>query len=270
MVTPKGVKRGTTRAVPVSARHAVVAAARALPAKAVGRPPAYVAAWLAWANGLAAEAARDAAALASVPLSEGVLTADELARFAAGVAIAREYVQIAGVLRIGAVATVTDAERAMLWAVRADQRRLDRALLLRLGDDPAGLGLLRGLRRGDPTDPVDALDDTEKLLALADSEAHRAWLLSLPKGEGEAVRRLHAALPALRAAVTRLSPSQDAAEKRELFRRLLTLLGATAARVGRAGRYLTGDVPGRERAYAAFKRPKPKKPRKTAAPAPPG
>ena len=263
MATPKSVKKGTTKAVPVPARQAMVAAARALPIKDVQRPPPYVAAWLAWVDALAKLAAQDATALASVPLMGGPLTAPELKRFAAGAALAREYVQIAGVLRLSAVAMVTDAERALLWAVRADQRRLDRALLLRFVNDTAGRAFLRGLRQGDPTDPVDALDDTEKLLAMADSDAYRAWLAALPKGEGAAVTRLHDALPGLRAAVTRLTPSKNAAEKRELFRRVLTLLGATAARVALAGRYLTGDVPGRERAYAAFKRPKAKKPRMT-------
>lgn len=260
MANSKGVKRGAAKSE--SAREAVIAEANALPAKAVGRPPPYAAAWLAWADDLARLAARDAGPLLLVPLVDGPLTATELERFSAGVALARESVTVAGVLRIGAVATVTDAERALLWAVRADQRRLDRALMLRFVEDVPARALLRGLRQGDPTDPVDALDDTEKLLALAESDAHRAWLEGLPKGEGAAVKRLRDALPALRAAVARLAPSAEAAQERDLFRRLLTLLVATAARIGLAGRYLTGDVPGRERAYAPYKRPKSKKPRK--------
>ena len=265
MATPKSVKKGTTKAVTVPARQAMVTAARALATKDIQRPPPYVATWLAWADALARLAAKDASALLLVPLNEGALTVAELERFAAGVGLAREYVQVAGVLRLSTVATVTDAERALLWSVRADQRRLDRALLLRFADDSAGRAFLRGLRQGDPTDPVDALDDTEKLLALADSDAHRAWLDALPKGEGAAVKRLHDALPGLRATAARLAPATEPAEKRELFRRVLTLLVATAARVGRAGRYLTGDIPGRERAYAVFKRPKAKKARKKAA-----
>jgi hypothetical protein len=255
-------KTAGKKAPSIPAREAVIAAAGALPAKDIQRPPPYAAAWLAWADNLARLAAKDAGALLLVPLSEGALTVGELERFAAGVALAQEYVMIAGVLRISAAGTETDAERSLLWSVRADQRRLDRALLLRFADDSAGRAFLTGLRRGDPTDPVDALDDTEKLLALADSDAHREWLASLPKGEAAAVKRLHDALPGLRAAVKRLTPSKDAAEKRELFRRVVTLLVASAARIGRAGRYLTGDVPGRERAYAAFKRPKAKRPRK--------
>ncbi|MBK6531275.1 MAG: hypothetical protein IPF99_17185 [Deltaproteobacteria bacterium] len=255
-------KTAGKKAPSIPAREAVIAAAGALPAKDIQRPPPYAAAWLAWADNLARLAAKDAGALLLVPLSEGALTVGELERFAAGVALAQEYVMIAGVLRISAAGTETDAERSLLWSVRADQRRLDRALLLRFADDSAGRAFLTGLRRGDPTDPVDALDDTEKLLALADSDAHREWLASLPKGEAAAVKRLHDALPALRAAVKRLAPSKEAAEKRELFRRVLTLLVTSAARIGRAGRYLTGDVPGRERAYAAFKRPKAKRARK--------
>lgn len=261
----EGARKSAANNGAEASRDAVIAAARALPAKEVGRPPSNVAAWLEWADNLARLSAKDAGALLLVPLSEGALTVGELERFAAGVALAREYVQIAGVLRISAAVTETDAERSLLWAVRADQRRLDRALLLRFADDSAGRAFLTGLRRGDPADPVDALDDTEKLLALADSDAHREWLASLPKGEAAAVKRLHDALPALRAAVKRLAPSKDAAEKRELFRRVVTLLVASAARIGRAGRYLTGDVPGRERAYAAFKRPKAKRPRKKTA-----
>ncbi|TAK29480.1 MAG: hypothetical protein EPO40_10015 [Myxococcaceae bacterium] len=255
-------KSAGKKAPSIPAREAVIAAAGALPAKDIQRPPPYAAAWLSWADNLARLSAKDAGALLLVPLLGGPLTVAELERFAAGVALAQEYVQIAGVLRISAAGTETDAERSLLWAVRADQRRLDRALLLRFADDSAGRAFLTGLRRGDPTDPVDALDDTEKLLALADSDAHREWLASLPKGEAAAVKRLHDALPGLRAAVKRLTPSKDAAEKRELFRRVVTLLVASAARIGLAGRYLTGDVPGRERAYAAFKRPKAKKPRK--------
>ena len=249
-----------------ASREAIIAAANALLTKEVRRPPSYVVAWLEWGDGLARIAAKDAGPLLLVPLLGGPLTVPELGRFAAGVALAQEYVKVAGVLRISAAATETDAERAMLWAVRGDQRRLDRALLLRFADDSAGRAFLTGLRRGDPTDPVDALDDTEKLLALADSDAHRVWLSALPKGEGAAVKRLHAALPGLRAAVARLAPSKDAAEKRELFRRGVTLLVASAARIGLAGRYLTGDVAGRERAYAAFKRPKAKKPRTKSTP----
>lgn len=260
-----GTRKSAANGGSEASRGAVIAAANALPAKEVGRPPSNVVAWLAWADNLARLSAKDAGALLLVPLSEGALTVGELERFAAGVALAQEYVQIAGVLRISAARTETDAERSLLWAVRADQRRLDRALLLRFADDSAGRAFLTGLRRGDPTDPVDALDDTEKLLALADSDAHREWLASLPKGEAAAVKRLHDALPGLRAAVKRLAPSKDAAEKRELFRRVVTLLVTSAARIGRAGRYLTGDVAGRERAYAAFKRPKAKKPRKKAA-----
>jgi hypothetical protein len=258
-------KSAGKKAPSIPARESVIAAAGALPAKEIQRPPPYVAAWLAWADNLARLAAKDAGALLLVPLSEGSLTVGELERFAAGVALAQEYVQIAGVLRISAAGTETDAERSLLWAVRADQRRLDRALLLRFADDSAGRAFLRGLRQGDPADPVDALDDTEKLLALADSDAHREWLASLPKGEADAVKRLHDALPGLRAAVKRLAPSREAAEKRELFRRVVSLLSTSAARIGRAGRYLTGDVAGRERAYAAFKRPKAKKPRKKTA-----
>lgn len=263
MATSKSAaKKGPTKTTTAPAREGILAAANALATKDVQRPPPYVVAWLAWADGLARLSAKDAGPLLLVPLLGGPLTVAELERFAAGVALAQDYVKVAGVLRIGAVATVTDAERAMLWAARGDQRRLDRALLLRFADDVAARAFLRGLRQGDPTDPVDALDDTEKLLALADTDAHRAWLASLPKGEGAAVKRLHEALPGLRAAVKRLTPSKDAAEKRELFRRVVTLLVASAARIGLAGRYLTGDVAGRERAYAAFKRPKPKKPRK--------
>jgi hypothetical protein len=264
MATTKGVKKGTTAAA--SARDAVIAEAGALPAKSVRRPPPHVAAWLAWADNRARLAAKDAGPLLLVPLSEGALTAGELERFAAGVALAREYVKIAGVLRISAARTETDAERALLWAVRADQRSIDRALQLRFADDSPGRAFLRGLRRGDPTDPVDALSDTEQLLALADSDAHREWLASLPKGEAAALKRLHDALPALRAAVARLAPSQEAAARRELFRRVVTLLMTSATRIGRAGRYLTGDVAGRERAYAPFKRPKPKRARKKPAP----
>lgn len=264
-------KKGPTKTTSPDAREAIIAAANALPEKEIHRPPRYVTQWLPWADALAKLAAADAAALATVPLDEGALTADEIARFAAGVALARHSAQTAGVLRLNTVATETDAERALLWAVRADQRRVDRALQLRFADDRAGRAFLRGLRQGDPSDPVDALDDTEKLLALADSDAHRAWLAALPKGEGAAVQRLRDALGPLRAAVTRLRPSPDAAAQRELFRRVLTLLATTAGRIGRAGRYLTGDVPGRERAYAAFKRPKPRKARakKPSPPAPP-
>jgi hypothetical protein len=254
-------KKGPKNTNTPDASKAIIAAAKELLAREVQRPPQYVTQWLAWAEALAKLAAADAAALATVPLSEGALAPDELTRFAAGVALARQSMQTAGVLRINTVTTETDAERTLLWAVRADQRRLDRALQLRFADDRAGRAFLKGLRQGDPSDPVDALDDTEKLLALADSDAHRAWLGALPKGEGAAVKRLRDALGPLRAAVTRLRPSPDAAEQRELFRRVLTLLVTTAGRVGRAGRYLTGDVPGRERAYAAFKRPKAKKPR---------
>jgi len=258
----EGARKGAAHVASDASRDALIAAANALSAKEVGRPPSNVAAWLAWADNLARLSAKDAGALLLVPLLGGPLTVAELERFAAGVALAQEYVQIAGVLRISAAGTETDAERSLLWAVRADQRRLDRALLLRFADDSAGRAFLTGLRRGDPTDPVDALDDTEKLLALADSDAHREWLASLPKGEAAAVKRLHDALPGLRAAVKRLTPSKDAAEKRELFRRVVTLLVASAARIALAGRYLTGDVPGRERAYAAFKRPKARRPRK--------
>jgi hypothetical protein len=264
-------KKGPAKTTTNDGREAIIAAANALPEKEIQRPLPYVLPWLAWADALAKLAAADAAALATVPLDEGALSADEIARFAAGVALARQSAQTAGVLRLNTVATETDAERSLLWAVRADQRRVDRALQLRFADDRAGRAFLRGLRQGDPSDPVDALDDTEKLLALADSDAHRAWLAALPKGEGAAVQRLRDALAPLRAAVTRLRPSPDAAAQRALFRRVLTVLVTTAGRIGRAGRYLTGDVPGRERAYAAFKRPKARKrsAKKPSPPAPP-
>ena len=261
-------KTAGKKAPSIPAREAVIAAAGALPAKDIQRPPPYAAAWLAWADNLARLAAKDAGALLLVPLSEGALTVGELERFAAGVALAQEYVMIAGVLRISAAGTETDAERSLLWAVRADQRRLDRALLLRFADDSAGRAFLTGLRRGDPTDPVDALDDTEKLLALADSDAHREWLASLPKGEAAAVATLRAMQPEWSRRVTarEVAPTEaEAPTPRAMAQRAWSLALVEMERVLRAGRYLAKGDAAQEKLWRAYR---PAKKAKAPVPAP--
>lgn len=245
--------------VPSSAAASFDSAARALPEEIVRATPAYPRAWLQWAAGIAATAARDAATLVKVPLDGGALSSAEILELAPLV----EYVRATkGRLDAerAAPSGIDASESALLASVRADQRKIIRAFrTLRFRRNKVGLALIRSLVRGAPDDPQDAVQDSTGLLSLCNSSDHEAWLASLPNGEGAAAQRLwdrHNDIVALAARSTLPAGAHDL---RELTHRLWSLLRLRLERVLIAGRYLTAGTPSRRAEYRGFRRPAAKK-----------
>jgi len=238
-----------------AATAAFDAAARALPEEVVRNTPASPRAWLAWASGIAATAARDAGSLVKVPLDDGALTSEEILALASlieYVRAARQHLDAERASDPGLDAS----EGALLASVRADQRKIIRAFrTLRFRRNKVGLSLLRSLVRGAPNDAQDAVQDNTGLLSLCNSSDHEKWLVSLPNGEGDAAQRLwdrHNNLVTL--AAKAVVPS-GAHEARQLTHRLWTLLRLRLERVLIAGRYLTSGSKVRRAEYRGFRRP---------------
>jgi hypothetical protein len=211
---------------------------------------------------VAAAALEDAPALLTVPLESGHLQQWEIQLFPVAAKVAVDLADAVSADRLGA-SGLSPADAAWLATVRADQGLLLSAFQrLRFKGDSAKLKELRDIARGDRDDVIDAYDDSSRLIALATSDAHRAWLSSLPRGESKAVARLEAAHERL-GGLSKVAQSNKAvAERRARLRRVWTVLGRIERRVRDAADYLFHKK-ARRAEYNAFVAPSGRK-KKTA------
>lgn len=235
-----------------AARTPLATAMAALAEGDVGKVPPYTTQRLPHLEALARAATRDGADLCRVPLEDGALRPEDLALFAAAVeAAAREGAAVDA--DRAANGGLTPADAKFLAGVRADQKLVLRAFRhLRFKRRPAERKRLAAIERGADDDADDARRDSTALLALADHDDHRAWVASLPKGEGDAVARLRAAQDRLAALALAAGMPATVAARRDAHRRVWTLLIALDRRIREAGRYLYGGT-ARAKDYAAFK-----------------
>ncbi len=257
-----GASSATTTTVSSSASAKFDAAARAIPEEAVRNIPQYPRAWLAWAAGVAAAAARQSAALVKVPLEDGTLTAEEILELAPFI----EYVRSTKG-RLDADRTtehdVDPSELALLLSIRADQQKIIRAFrTLRFRRNKVGLGLIRSLVRGSARDPQDAVQDNTGLLSLCNSVDHEKWLASLPNGEGAAAARLWDRHNDLVTLAARWSAPTGAHDARVHTQRLWTALRLRLERVLIAGRYQNAGDRAQRDEYRGFRRPTTRKKKK--------
>jgi hypothetical protein len=230
----------------------------------VGRAPSHAKKRAQYIATVAAAALEDASGLLTVPLESGHLQQWEIQLFPVAAKVADDLSDAVGADRLGA-SGLSPADATWLASVRADQALLLSAFQrLRFKGDSAKLKELRAIAHGDPDDVIDAYDDSSRLIALATSDAHRAWLSSLPRGESKAVARLEAAHERLGGLSKVAQSNKVVAERRARLRRVWTVLGRIERRVRGAADYLFHKK-ARRAAYKAFAAPTSRKKKRPAA-----
>ena len=147
------------------------------------------------------------------------------------------------------------ADVARRAEARADQAKIIVAYRrLRFKGDTARLAELNAIAAGDADDVIDAADDSAKLLAIADHPNERAWIASLPKGEGAAVARLKKHLPRLKELAEAARGRKAADERRTQLQRVWTVIARIERRARDAAAYLYEGLP-RRAEYNAFESP---------------
>lgn len=233
-------------------RAKVFARAAAIAPDEVGKVPSNVDERRVHLGAFARVLVRDAAELATVPLPDGALEAWEAAAFPVALAIAEELGLAVGADKLVGNAAPLAADVALLAEARADQAKIIVAYRrLRFKGDTVRLAELNAIAAGDADDVIDAADDTSKLLAIADHANERAWVASLPKGEGAAVARLKKHLPRLKVLAEAARGRKTADERRVELQRVWTVIARIERRARDAAAYLYDGLP-RRAEYNAF------------------
>ncbi len=233
----------------------LVAQAKALPATALKKLPAYLVARLVWMAMIQAKAWRDREAIAQVPDEEQPLVAHDIEEFGRRVEFAREVEADRGLSVVRDAADVTKMPDAGIWSeMIAHRATLCSALTLRFAKD-AGLRDTVVAIRG-TTRQLDVTRGLRQLLRVFEDAALAEWVAKLPKGEGPALARLrllHSEWTRRRAQGK--APTFTVADD-DLMGRAWTLAVEPLERVLRVGRYLTRGVEGRAGDYGHFRRPR--------------
>ncbi len=189
------------------------------------------------------------------PSPDGRFEAAEAAAFPVALAIAEALGLAVGADRLVGEAAPSAADVARRAEARADQAKIIVAYRrLRFKGDTARLAELNAIAAGDADDVIDAADDSAKLLAIADHTNERAWVASLPKGEGAAVARLKKHLPRLKELAEAARGRKAADERRAQLQRVWTVIARIERRARDAAAYLYEGLP-RRAEYNAFESP---------------
>ncbi len=191
----------------------------------------------------------DAKKLVGIVVGDTPITLDELLRYCVGASAAqKQALAVQPIERVPtekAPADQTPAQMendALHKTQRTIQRKLLRALDLRFANNPKGKALITSIRRG--RNLTDCLDDTRRIKALVHSDEHKAWFVSLTRGEPAELARLETLDATLRTRLDlkALEDDSDAATKRRhdeaRLHAMLTMLDALERRVVLAGRYV--------------------------------
>lgn len=210
-------------------------------------------------SAFAKAAKRDLSELSAVALPDGRLEAWEVDALplalheAETLAVAVRADQVASGFTLSAadakkLAEARAAQSTIIWAFRR----------LRYRGMPAKLKELDAIAAGDPSDVIDARNDSVLLIALATHADERAWFASLECGEPAALATLQRLQPRLQELATLAEKYLSAPARRARLRRLWTVIGRIERRIRDAADYRYRGLDKRAE-YRAFETPTVKK-----------